>query len=90
MVFVPIGHSKRPTLSHSVSQIGVHLVIQLDSSMRNSYLVVVCCLGVLISVYENGNKYTPILVYDDGVCCCLHVMNIHCKKTCLTHGISTW
>ena len=52
MVFVPIGHSKIPSLSHSVSQIGVHLAIQLDSSMRNSYLVMVCCLGVLISVYE--------------------------------------
>ena len=86
MVFVPIGHSKRPSLSHSVSQIGVHLVIQLVSSMQNSYLVVVCCFGVLISVYENGNQYTPILVYDDGVCCCLHVMNIHCKKPFLTQG----
>ena len=74
MVFVPIGHSKTPSLSHSVSQIGVHLAIQLDSSMRNSYLVMVCCLGVLISVCENGNIYTPILVNDDGVCCHLHVM----------------
>ena len=90
MVFVPIEHSKRLSLSHSVSPIGVHLVIQLDSSMRNSYLVVVCCFGALISVYENGNKYTSILVYDNGVCCCLHVMNIHCKKTFLTHGVSTW
>ena len=37
MVFVPIGHinhSKRPSLSHSVSQIGVHLAIQLDSSIQ--------------------------------------------------------
>ena len=77
MVFVPIGdinHSKWCSLSHSVSQIGVHLAIQLDSSMQNSYLVVVCCLGVLMR--ENGNKYTPILMYDDGVCCCLHVMYI--------------
>ena len=43
MVFVPIGHinhSKRPSLSHSMSQIRVHLAKQLDSSMRNRYLVV--------------------------------------------------
>ena len=55
MVFVHIGdinHNKRPSLSHSVSQIRVHLAIQLDSSMQNSHLMVVCCLGVLISVYE--------------------------------------
>ena len=67
MVFVPIGHSKRPSLSHSVSQIGVHLAIQQDSIMQNSYLVGVCCLGVLKSVYEilGTNNYTPILVYDE-------------------------
>ena len=46
MVFVHIGdinHNKRPSLSHSVSQIRVHLAIQLDSSMQNSPLMVVCC-----------------------------------------------
>ena len=69
-----INHSKRPSLSHSVSKIGVHLAIQLDSSMGNSYLVVVCCLGVLMRYWQH------ILMYDDGVCCCLHVMYIHCKK----------
>ena len=91
MVFVPIGdinHSKRPFLSHSVSQIGVHLAIQLDSSMRNSYLVVVCCLGVLMRYWE---QIYSILMYDDGLCCCLHVMYIHCKKTFLTqYEVSTW
>ena len=52
--------------------------------MGNSYLVVVCCLGVLMRYWQH------ILMYDDGVCCCLHVMYIHCKKTFLTHGVSTW
>ena len=55
--------------------------------MQNSYLVVVCCLGVLLRYWD---KYTPILMYDDGVRCCLHVMHIHGKNTFLTHGVSTW
>ena len=79
MVFVPIGdinHSKRPSLSHSVSQIGVHLAIQLDSSMLNSYLVVVCCLGLLISVYELCNIAMTMVMLDYMCVQCFMITHI--------------